>query len=129
MIYKLLWVGLGGGLGAMARYLVGLGAVRLAGPGFPYGTLAVNVMGCAAIGLFMAAAGPQGLKHDGIRLFLVAGLFGGFTTFSAFGIESFQFLARGEMRAALINIFANLVLGLLAVWGGFLIMSWLRVKA
>lgn len=112
---KLLFaVGLGGCLGAIARHLLGGWVQGLASSGsrFPWGTLAVNLLGCLAIGLF---AGQITRVPEAWRLFLVTGLLGGLTTFSTFGIDSVQ-LARGELPLlGLANVAAHLVLGLGAV--------------
>lgn len=111
-------VAAGGALGSAARYGAGLLALRLLGNGFPYGTLAVNVGGCLGIGLGAGWMQGRGLHHEGFWLFAVTGFLGGFTTFSAFGLESFQLLAGGHPAKALLCVAANLSGGLLAVWGG-----------
>lgn len=117
--YALLLVGLGGALGAALRYLVG-GAVQRLDPtgSFPFGTLAVNVLGCLAIGL---TAGLVEMRHGlgpAVRLFLLVGLLGGFTTFSSFAWETLE-LARGAaLPAAFANVALQVVLGLGAAWTG-----------
>lgn len=110
----LIAVGLGGCLGAIARHLLGgwVQGFAAAGSRFPWGTLAVNVLGCLAIGLFAVQITRV---PEAWRLFIVTGLLGGLTTFSTFGIDSVQ-LARGEMPLlGLANVAAHLVLGLGAV--------------
>lgn len=91
---------LGGGLGSVGRWLVGLGAMRLLGTGFPYGTLAVNLIGGFAMGLLarLLFLLPSG-GHD-VRVFLVTGILGGFTTFSAFSLDATNLWMRGEGAAA-----------------------------
>ena len=86
----------GGALGAAARYLVSL---ALAGRGFPYATLAVNLLGGFAMGV-LAALVLRGVASEGLRLFVGVGILGGFTTFSAFSLESFQMIERGQIAVA-----------------------------
>lgn len=113
----LLWVGLGGGLGAMARHAVALGLGAPAPGRFPWATLVVNVSGCLAIGL-LAAAWARAAVPEPTRLFLATGLLGGFTTFSAFGLESLALLRRGDPGLAALYVAASVLLGLGAVWLG-----------
>lgn len=101
-------VALGGALGSVARYLVSLAALGTLGAGFPWGTLAVNVLGSAAIGV-AAGAGLEG----GARLLVVTGFLGGFTTFSAFSLETGSLFARSPPLAAL-YVAVSLALGLAA---------------
>ena len=104
-------VGLGGAAGSMLRYAVGL---AFAGSAFPYATLTVNIIGCFGIGLAIPSVDRAPLLSPEMRLLLVAGFLGGFTTFSAFGYESAA-LARTSVAVALTNVCANVVLGLAAV--------------
>jgi CrcB protein len=104
---KLLAIGLGGALGALARY--GVSGLVQRGTAFPVGTLAVNVLGCFLIGALFERLGP------GARQLVVVGVLGGFTTFSAFGHETLELLRGGETRLALANVAANVVLGVGAV--------------
>lgn len=116
---KLLWVGMGGFAGAVARYLVS-GWVQTSSRSvtFPFGTLAVNVIGCLVIGGLSYLADVRGLLHADVRLLLIVGMLGGFTTFSTFGNETMNLLRDGELLIALINVLANVVLCLVAVWAG-----------
>lgn len=111
-------VALGGALGSAARYGAGLLALRILGSGFPYGTLFVNLAGCLGIGLGAGWIQARGPHPEGLWLFAVTGFLGGFTTFSAFGFESFHLLAGGHLAKAFLSLAANLSGGLLAVWGG-----------
>ena len=119
---KIMAVGLGGFLGAVARYLVAsLVRERSLHAFFPYSTLVVNVLGCFVIGVLMAIAeerGVLGAQGGQARLFLFTGLLGSFTTFSTFGWDGFELFREGEAGSALLYLFASLGLGLLAVWGG-----------
>lgn len=110
-ISLLIPIALGGALGAVLRYGVTGWVMRHAGAGFPYGTLAVNTLGSLAIGLIagwflreMAEAKPM------LQAFLITGLLGGFTTFSAFSLETVSLLQRGDYTAAFSYIAASLLL-------------------
>jgi CrcB protein len=105
---NLLYVALGGAAGSVARYLVSIAALALFGAGFPWGTLAVNVFGSAAIGI-AAGAGLEGPA----RLLLVTGFLGGFTTFSAFSLETGVLFERSPALAAG-YVIASVGLGLAA---------------
>lgn len=112
-------VGLGGGLGAMCRYLVGgLVLHYLTNLKFPLGTLLVNVSGCFLIGLVAGVAERYHLFGVTTRLFLVTGFLGGFTTFSAFGYETLFLIRRGEVTLAGTNVLLNVFASLVAVWLG-----------
>lgn len=104
-------VGIGGALGSMARYGVGLAVHSTT---FPYATLIVNVVGCLCIGLALPSVEKAAALSHEMRLLLVVGFLGGFTTFSAFGSESIGLLRSG-MSVALINVAANVLFGLAAV--------------
>lgn len=106
--WEVLLVAAGGAAGSVLRYLVSVAAVTWAGTGFPWGTLAVNVIGSAAIGL----CGALGLAGEW-RLLIVTGTLGGFTTFSAFSLETGMLWERHPGLAAL-YVGASLVLGLAA---------------
>lgn len=113
-------VGVGGFLGATARYLLGGWILHHTLTGkFPWSTFAVNVLGCAAIGALSAVAERSNLIGPGTRLFLFTGLLGGFTTFSAFGLETFLLLRRGEWLIATLYAGASTMVCLFALWSGF----------
>ncbi len=119
MLAQLLPVGLGGFLGAVARYLVGHWLLPLSvAQRFPWPTLVVNVSGCLLIGILAGLVEKHGLFSPGLRLFLFTGLLGGYTTFSAFGLESIALLRRGDFALVALYATASVVLGLLAVWLG-----------
>ena len=115
----LLLVGVGGFVGAIARHAMGSSVLALSGQTrFPVGTLAVNVVGCALIGVFAAFVEAIPALNGPARLLLVTGVLGGFTTFSAFGLETMLMLRRGDTMLAAGYVAASVVLGLLAVWIG-----------
>ncbi len=115
---KLLFVAVGGAIGAVGRYAVSGWAQWLLGSGFPYGTLAVNVVGCFLLGFIAHYGQVTSLIPLNWRVGLTVGFLGGLTTFSTFGYETFFQLEDGERVAATCNIGANLILGLAAVWAG-----------
>jgi len=122
-MWNLLLVGVGGGIGAMARYLVGGWVLhQTMQERMPYGTLAVNLIGCLAIGLLAGAAERFEVLTPEARLFLITGVLGGFTTFSAFGYDTMFLLRRGELLIAGAYVGASVGLGLLAVWLGLRII-------
>ena len=112
-------VGLGGFFGCIARYLTGVLVVRLFdAPVFPYATLIVNVAGCLLIGLLGGLAENTQLISPEMQLFLIVGLLGGFTTYSAFGYQTLTLAHEGRMLLAILNVSAHIILGLGAVWLG-----------
>ena len=111
----LVLVGIGGCLGSIARYLLSEGIQGRAGGPFPFGTLAVNVAGCFVIGAVTALFEGTLLPTPEARAFLVAGVLGGFTTFSAFGNETFLLWREAGAAPALVNIAAQIFCGLGAV--------------
>ena len=120
-----LLVGAGGFVGAALRYVVGSGVYNLSGQSsFPYGTLAVNIAGCFLIGLLAGFAETRHLLGEGTRAFIIIGLLGGFTTFSAFGYETVALVRDGLLAAAVANVGLQVVLGLFAVWIGLRVSQW-----
>ena len=120
-----LLVFVGGGLGALLRYAAGRAAL-LAGWAPPLATLGVNIVGCFAMGLLAGWFAVHGSSEGGgtasVKIFLVTGLLGGFTTFSAFGLDTLTLYQRGAIGQALAYIAASLVISLLAVAAGFALM-------
>jgi CrcB protein len=113
-------VGIGGALGCMARHAVGVVTTRVIGVAAPYATAIVNVTGCAAVGVLagLVASGRWPMT-DTLRAFVFVGILGGFTTFSSFGLDTFTLARSGALNAAMANALGQLVVGLLAVYGGY----------
>ncbi len=114
-------VGLGGALGSVARSLVSVGLWHLLGPGFAWGTLAVNVAGSFLIGLYATLSEPGGriFTSPARRQFVLAGFCGGFTTFSIFSLETLLLVERRAFGPAALNLGASVLLWLAAVWIGY----------
>ena len=108
------WIGLGGALGANARYLIGRWMLDRSGEGFPSGTLAVNLTGCLLIGVVMAVLTERGVTNPAWRLFLVVGILGGYTTFSSFAYESVTLLEEERVVRAAAYVLASNIGGLAA---------------
>jgi CrcB protein len=119
MIWTVLQVAIGGALGAVGRYLTGLAAARFLGAGYPWGTLTVNVVGSFAIGVLFIAL----MAKDASRLspFLLTGVLGGFTTFSAFSLDALKLFEKGQPGLAAGYILASVVFSLLAVFLGVIV--------
>ncbi|MEM1052371.1 MAG: fluoride efflux transporter CrcB [Pseudomonadota bacterium] len=109
-------VALGGAIGAAGRYHVGLITMRLAGPhsDFPWGTFTVNIVGSLIMGVLLGWFARGGADSENLRLFLIAGLMGGFTTFSAFSAEMVTMIHRGEISSALIYAGVSVIAGMAA---------------
>ncbi len=120
----LIVIALGGAIGAMGRYAIGMGIHNVAGHSFPYGTLVVNVMGSFAIGILYVVIieSEAGLAH--YRAPLMVGLLGAFTTFSAFSLETIHLMEAGNILKAGANVLLNVFLCLAACWGGLVIGRW-----
>jgi len=117
-------VGVGGAIGAVLRYVVGTAVQAGTGPGFPWGTLVVNVAGCLAVGVVSALADRRGDLTPETRAFLVVGVLGGFTTFSAFANETAHAARSGAAALAFLNVLASVTLCLAAVWAGRGLVAW-----
>jgi CrcB protein len=115
----LLLVALGGALGSVARFkLSGYVLHHTIDWRFPAGTFAVNVIGCLAAGVLAGLAEKHDMFSADTRLLLFTGILGGFTTFSAFGLETMFLLKRGEVLIAAANVILSVTAGLLALWLG-----------
>ena len=111
-------VALGGAIGSVGRFLLAGWIGRLVGTGFPWGTLAVNVVGGLVMGMLVALMSQAWPVSPTTRAFLTAGVLGGFTTFSAFSLETVTLLERGAYSAALAYILASVALSASALWLG-----------
>nr|ART36142.1 B298 [uncultured bacterium] len=117
MIGHFLIVGVGGAVGAMLRHGVGLASLRLWGPHFPWGTLAVNILGGLLMGILVGVLAARGGSEQ-LRLLLGVGVLGGFTTFSAFSLDVVTMIGRGAMLTALGYILASVIASVGALYLG-----------
>lgn len=114
---QLLYIALGGAVGAVGRFGVSIAVLRYAGAGFPWGTLAVNIIGSFLAGVFWAILGQTHGPQRMHALFMI-GMLGAFTTFSAFSVESLRLYEDGRSLMALVNVLANNLGALAAVVAG-----------
>jgi CrcB protein len=121
---KYLLIFLGGGAGAALRYWMQGVVYGRTGTDFPYGTLAVNVLGCLVIGFLMISLEERFLAVPSLRLFLTIGVLGGFTTFSSFSYETLALARDGETARALANVGLSVVSCLTATWTGMKLGQW-----
>jgi len=122
---RLLWICLGGALGTGARYLLSGWALRSLGPAFPYGTLAVNLLGSFLLAALMYAGTETALLPATARVVLATGVMGGFTTYSSFSYETMKYLQDGAWALAGLNVLATVVGCLGACLGGWIAARWL----
>jgi CrcB protein len=116
---SMLFVGIGSFIGGVLRYVLSTWVHRiLDNPWFPFGTLAVNAVGCLLIGFLAGLAETRSVFTSEVRLFVFIGILGGFTTYSSFALETFSLARETQLVAASMNIALQLVLGLIAVWIG-----------
>lgn len=118
MITTFIQVALGGAIGAMLRFGAGLFVVRLVASSFPLGVLLVNILGSFAMGVFVVYSFHRGLQH--LNPFVMTGVLGGFTTFSAFSLEAFTLYERGQITAAGLYVLLSVVLSLAGLGLGVL---------
>ncbi|WP_281857488.1 fluoride efflux transporter CrcB [Litoreibacter halocynthiae] len=119
MFYTTLQVALGGAIGAALRFLAGVGIFKLTGPGFPLGVLSVNIVGSFAMGLFVVFAAKTSNTH--LSPFVMTGVLGGFTTFSAFSLEAYTLFERGQTGAAGLYVLASVILSIAGLIAGVMI--------
>jgi CrcB protein len=112
---------LGGGFGSVLRHIVNVMSARILGTGFPYGTLTVNVVGGLVMGLFAGYFAFKGDASQQWRLLLMTGVLGGFTTFSAFSLDTVLLYERGELRLAALYVALSVVLAIGGVVAGLAI--------
>ena len=123
-ITTLLAVAVGGGIGATLRYILANLWQSWTPSGFPLGTLIVNIAGCALIGFVTALLiGPLSQHREFLRLLLIVGVLGGFTTFSTFALDTIDLFEDGRIRQAVMYIILSNLFGILLAWGSYKIGS------
>ncbi|MEV4606314.1 fluoride efflux transporter CrcB [Neorhizobium sp. LMR1-1-1.1] len=115
---NILLAALGGAIGSVLRYLVGVFSVRWFGPAFPWGTLTVNVIGSFIIGLSVEMIARRFDASMELRVFIVTGIIGGFTTWSSFSLDTMVLFERGAITAAAAYVIGSLVVSFAAVFAG-----------
>jgi fluoride exporter len=116
---RILFIGLAGMVGTLARFWLSGVVARRYGETFPAGTLVVNVVGCFLAGFFYQLTQERFLVGETWRMVILIGLLGGFTTFSSYGLQTFTLLREGEFWFAALNLLASNFAGLLMVWAGY----------
>lgn len=125
-MFQLLLVMIGGAVGAGARHLTGRTTLALFGPGFPYGTLAVNLIGGFAMGLLVGMLARMAAPGENWRLLLGVGVLGGYTTFSAFSLDVVNMIHRGDLVVAALYVTVSVVGAIAALFAG---LALVRVAA
>jgi CrcB protein len=118
---NIIWVGLGGFIGASLRYIISISSSKLFSSQLPYGTLIVNILGGLAIGLIMELSLTTDLISPSLKLFLITGIIGGLTTFSTFSYETVTLFIEGNYISGMLNTALNLFLSIAGVVIGKLI--------
>lgn len=118
MFKTIVLVGIGGAIGSMLRYLTAVVIQRYYAAVFPLATLLTNLIGCFLIGIIVGWLAKHQLSDSNLKWFLITGFCGGYTTFSAFGLENVSLLQSHHSGAAFLYIAASVILGMTAVWGG-----------
>ena len=116
-MFNLLLVVVGVGIGAGIRHLTSMGALRLVGPNYPWGTMAINIVGSFAMGLFIAILARRGGSNE-LRLFVATGILGGFTTFSAFSLDFATLWERGATLPAFGYALASVIGAIISLFLG-----------
>jgi len=118
----ILSVAIGGAIGSVARYLVGSGSTKLFGLAFPWGTLIINIVGSFLIGAFVESFALRWDAPQVVRVFLTVGICGGFTTFSAFSLDAYLLMERGELWPAAAYTAGSIALSIGALVAGLYLM-------
>lgn len=121
MLKQILLVGLGGGLGSILRYLTSLLTEKYNTSIFPFATFTVNILGCFVIGLLIGWVGQNIHENQSLKLLLITGFCGGYTTFSAFASENLALMQNHYYGTAILYSLASIIIGILAVWVGLTI--------
>lgn len=121
MIENTLYLGIGGFLGSTGRYWTQYLLNKAIGNTFPYGTLAVNLIGSFLIGFLMILLTKPGLSHPGFRLFFIVGLMGGYTTYSSFSYDNLKLIQDGRFFDSMLYTIVTFLPGLVLVWAGTLV--------
>jgi len=116
MLEKIILVAIGGGLGSVCRFLVSVALPKFS---FPLATFSVNILGCFLVGFISAYFNSHSNLAPNLKLLLITGFCGGFTTFSAFGFEKVNLLQNGNYATFFLYVFSSVILGILAVFLGF----------
>jgi CrcB protein len=119
-VLQILAIAGGGAVGAVARFLVSTGVYRLLGRDFPWGTLAVNVLGSFGMGLLFVLLLERSLVSPELRAAILIGFLGSFTTFSTFSLETLTLVEQGEALRALLNVALSVLLCVAACWAGII---------
>jgi CrcB protein len=123
---NLIWIGLGGAAGAIARYAMTEWTQRILGPGFAWGTLCVNLLGCFLIGLAFHVIAAAGALPHYVRFLVVVGFLGAFTTFSTFSLENVNFVRDGKISAACLYVAVSNAAGIALCFAGLRLGHWLH---
>ena len=123
-----LLVACGGAIGASLRYGVSLFIIP-SYAGFPWATWIINIVGCLIAGIFFAVSMKYPILQNEARLFLMVGILGGFTTFSSFGLETFQLLRHDQIMLAGLYVISSLIIGILVLGIGYYITHWIMISA
>jgi fluoride exporter len=121
-VQLILFVAIGGAIGSVARYLVGIGSTKLFGLAFPWGTLIINIVGSFLIGAFVESFALRWDAPQVVRVFLTVGICGGFTTFSAFSLDAYLLMERGELWPAAAYMAGSIALSIGALVAGLYLM-------
>ena len=120
-MYRIIFIGMAGLVGTLGRYWLSGWADERWSTNFPVGTMLVNLVGCFVIGVLFHASGEGYFSDPTLRVAVLTGLLGGFTTFSSYGVQTFNLMRDGQMGLAALNLVLSNVAGLMLVWAGYLV--------
>jgi CrcB protein len=118
---KILFIGIGGFLGANLRFFISNWAMEKWGPAFPFGTFVINITGSFIIGLFVTLATEKFVLEPELRLMIITGFLGAYTTFSTFALESAELILNGSRNLGLVNLLGSCFIGLIACFAGIML--------